>query len=173
MVKIFNQYRDPVKGFTLETANKFINTQGIELQDLEEEQTEQAMSTEQLKVIPSRQSFEKLLLQKVQEQVAEDEFRLIDKDALKQCFLFSQMTVIDEDINSKKYLKLVFVEFLEMLCRVGIKACPNFTEESTIERKVHELIKILYQRRYETGIDDAKSCPIHDFRVVLNNEDDD
>ena len=83
------------------------------------------------------------------------------------------MTVIDEDVNSKKYHKLVFVEFLEMLCRVGIKVCPNYTDESSIERKVYELIKLLYQRRYETGIDDPESCPIHDFKVVINNEDDD
>ena len=113
------------------------------------------------------------MLLKVQEQVVIDEYKIIDRDELKQCFLFSQMTVIDEDIDCKKYHKLVFVEFLEMLCRVGIKACANFTEGSSIERKLYELIKILYQRRYEAGIDDDKSCPVHDIKVYINNEEDD
>lgn len=63
------------------------------------------------------------------------------------------MTVIDEDSNTQKYSKLVFIEFLEMLCRVAIKVCPNDTEGMSIERNIYELIKILYLRRYDTGVD--------------------
>ena len=56
------------------------------------------------------------------------------------------MTVIDEANKSKKYEHLLFVEFLDMLCRMAIVA---ITMSDLIEYKVHLLLEILYGKYYE------------------------
>jgi len=83
------------------------------------------------------------------------------------------MTVIDEDMNLQKYKRLLFIEFLEMLSRVAIEACPNDTDGGTDERKVYELIRILYCRRYESGVDTRDTCPLHAYDVNLGEDLDD
>ena len=47
---------------------------------------------------------------------------MIGKRELNKCFLFSQMTIINEVMNYEKYYHLRYVEFLEMLCRISLKA---------------------------------------------------
>lgn len=39
---------------------------------------------------------------------------------IDEAFHFSMMTVLNEHRNMKKYQYIVFVEFLEMLCRIAI-----------------------------------------------------
>ena len=40
------------------------------------------------------------------------------KDAVF-CYGMSKMTLANENEDSQKYLKMIFVEFLEMICRVA------------------------------------------------------
>ena len=60
---------------------------------------------------------------------------------VEESFLFSMMTVLNEHRFMKKYFYLLFVEFLEMLCRiamVGIKI------SETVDYKVFLLLDILF-----------------------------
>ena len=43
----------------------------------------------------------------------------ISLDKIEECFVFSMMTVLNEQASLKKYEYIVFVEFLDMLCRVA------------------------------------------------------
>ena len=43
----------------------------------------------------------------------------LDQATILKCFIFSQMTVLDEHKGLKKYGYLEFVEFLDMLCRLA------------------------------------------------------
>ena len=65
----------------------------------------------------------------------------IDRDKLKECFLFSMMTVINEQASLRKYNYLVFVEFLDMFCRV---AHANSQYQDTIDYKVYSLLDIVF-----------------------------
>ena len=58
------------------------------------------------------------------------------------------MTIIDENKNMNKYNYLLFVEFLEMLCRLALIL---FKEHDTVENKVFYLLKIIYDHQYEKG----------------------
>ena len=61
--------------------------------------------------------------------------------------MFSMMTVLNEHKNMKKYQYIVFVEFLEMICRIAI-IC--ITIQETIDFKVNMLLKMIYEDRYTT-----------------------
>ena len=38
---------------------------------------------------------------------------------ISEHFTYSMMTVIDDQVNQKKYQYLEYVEFLEMICRIA------------------------------------------------------
>lgn len=38
----------------------------------------------------------------------------------RKCFFFAKMTCVDEQTKIDSYSKIVFVEFLEMLCRIAL-----------------------------------------------------
>ena len=44
---------------------------------------------------------------------------LVDAQTLKACFIYSAMTIQNESTKSKKYKWLLYVEFLELICRVS------------------------------------------------------
>jgi hypothetical protein len=46
----------------------------------------------------------------------------ISRKIIDQCFQFSQMTVLNETTNMKRYNYINFVEFLDMICRIAITA---------------------------------------------------
>ena len=57
---------------------------------------------------------------------------LIDQASLKKIFHYSQMVVIDEDRQFKKYKILFYVEFLEFICRVALHLADD--EDSDKEK---------------------------------------
>ena len=66
-------------------------------------------------------------------------------ELVKQSFVLSQMTIINEDKNMEKYYYLVFVEFQEMICRLAHYA---FKDIETIQYKVYYFLKILWDYMY-------------------------
>ena len=44
----------------------------------------------------------------------------ISATLIEKCFLFSMMTIKNENKDGKKYEHLYFVEFLEFLCRMAL-----------------------------------------------------
>lgn len=81
-----------------------------------------------------------------QQFTALEEQGLVSLGVLEESYTFSQMTVLDETNNMKKYGYLTFVEFLEMICRVAVSA---IAEQDVVESKVHALLKIIYEHRYK------------------------
>ena len=66
------------------------------------------------------------------------------------------MTVIDEFKSMNKYSYLVFVEFLEMLCRIAL----IHYQEGNIEYKVYRLLLALWNSRYGQGIWEPHEHPL-------------
>ena len=166
LIRIYNQYKHPKRGFAIEEAYQLLNTQGIQIGELEDDQLTH--------IVDDADREEKVgQAQELLKTIPEGELVIIGSEQLKQCFYFSQMTVIDEDMNLQKYKRLLFIEFLEMLSRVAIEGCPNDTDGGTDERKVYELIRILYYRRYESGVDTRDTCPLHAYDVNLGEDLDD
>lgn len=166
LIRIYNQYKHPKRGFTKEAAYRLFNTQGIQIAELEDDQLQHLQDAADREE-RMRQALE------LERSIPEAELLIMDSEQLKSCFYFSQMTVIDEDMNLQKYKRLLFIEFLEMLARVAIEACPNDTDGGTDERKAYELIRILYYRRYESGVDTQDTCPLHAYDVHLGSDLDD
>ena len=77
---------------------------------------------------------------------------------IQTCFIFSQMTVLDEQKGLRKYGYLEFVEFLDMFCRLA-QAAVKMTD--TIENKVHEMISIVWNDRYQQGVWNPEDWPIY------------
>lgn len=80
---------------------------------------------------------------------------LVTKQELHRCFLFSQMTIINEMIGYENYYVLKFVEFLEMLCRVAIKACDRGMLKSnggTPAAKVEAFLNLIIERMKKNNV---------------------
>lgn len=84
---------------------------------------------------------------------------------LEECFLFSQMTIHNEQKNFNKYNYLTFVEFLEMLCRYSLTAIWRQQEQDTVEFKVYRVLQWLYGDRYDAGIWTPEGMPLK--KVIL------
>jgi len=76
---------------------------------------------------------------------------------LEECFNFSMMTVLDEANKIEKYEYIVFVEFLEMLCRIAI---IGIKIQDLIEYKVHLLFEIIWDKMIERGEFDLTDHPL-------------
>ena len=57
---------------------------------------------------------------------------------IKNHFIYSQMTVINESTNQKKYKFMIYVEWLEFLCRIAIFSTTFGA--APIEEKVFNLL---------------------------------
>lgn len=68
---------------------------------------------------------------------------ILDNHIIKKCFIFSQMSVKNEQKNSRKYEYLLYVEFLEFLGRVALNW--NTKKEVKVVIKVYNLLKIIYE----------------------------
>ena len=67
-----------------------------------------------------------------------------DRDAL-YCYGMSKMTVVDENNDSKRYDSLVFVEFLEMVCRAAnLKFSGSELESIALARKVEHILDDIF-----------------------------
>jgi hypothetical protein len=64
-------------------------------------------------------------------------------ELMQGCFLFSQMTIVDDAKHEKKYHHLHYVEFLDFLCRVAL-AFVHLQEP--IEHRVMVLMEHLYDQ---------------------------
>ena len=70
-------------------------------------------------------------------------------DKLEQCFVFSMMTVLNEQETLKKYETLLFVEFLDMFCRVA--HCISEYQD-TIDYKTYSMMEIIFEQKYDEGV---------------------
>lgn len=83
---------------------------------------------------------------------------------IQECFIFSQMTVLNEHVTLKRYEHIEFVEWLDFICRIAIKYHKHLGQE-TITMKVQTLLEIIYDRRYRSGVwnkEDHVLIPIQD-----------
>ena len=85
--------------------------------------------------------------------------KIISRQELERCFLFSQMTIINEVLNYEKYDYLRFIEFLEMICRVALKLEPT---ETAYAPKVYEILRLLLAKMASLNID-----PFNDMQVEI------
>ena len=62
----------------------------------------------------------------------EEHGELVGLDVLKSCFIYSMMTVKDENdkVEKGRYHYMCYVEFLEFLCRVALNYVPKAAESS-------------------------------------------
>ena len=70
------------------------------------------------------------------------EFEISSRE-LEEAFSFSMMTVLNEVDKMAKYGYLVFVEFLEMICRIAIKGIKL---QDLIEYRVHLMLVIIWEK---------------------------
>ena len=68
---------------------------------------------------------------------------------IEENFIYSMMTVLNEQQNLLKYNYLVFVEFQEFICRL---AFIGLKELDTVEWKVFYFLEIIFDRYYKLGI---------------------
>ena len=70
------------------------------------------------------------------------------------------MTVLDEKNSRerKKYDVLQFVEFLEFICRVAL---TTFKYQETVETKVYNLLRMMFETKYATGKWNPEDHPLY------------
>ena len=68
------------------------------------------------------------------------------------------MTVMSEHISLKRYDYIVFIEWLDMICRAAIY---HYGGQETITVKVEILLQIIYNKRYSSGVWNAEDNPLH------------
>ena len=69
---------------------------------------------------------------------------------IKEAFVFSLMIVPDETNKMAKYDQLLFVEFLDMLCRIAILTI-SLAETNKLEYRVLLLLQIIKDRLSKNG----------------------
>ena len=74
------------------------------------------------------------------------------------------MTVLWEQESMVKYKWLHFVEFLEMLCRIGI---VGITMLDTLDYKVYLLLEILYEKLYKHEDFGRCAFPLYEVDEIL------
>ena len=82
---------------------------------------------------------------------------------VEQAFIFSLMTVRDEQKNLGKYYYLTYIEFIEMMCRLALEGAM-FKEP--VEYKVNFLLNIIYEKMYA---DHTWNTDDHMFYSIHNN----
>ena len=85
-----------------------------------------------------------------------------DETVIENSFIFCMMTILDETKDKEKYLHLVFIEFLDFLCRVAIS---SITLKDTIEDKAYMLIKILWKYHVDKNFISSYTYPLTYFRI--------
>lgn len=80
------------------------------------------------------------------------------------------MTVLNENKFQKKHTHLLYIEFLEMLCRVAHQINPEPIE---IAQKVHFLLDKLYTRRYNLGLNTPKPGDLELLPIAKRVEESD
>ena len=85
---------------------------------------------------------------------------IISRTLLKWCFVFSKMTVLDEEEDSMRYHSIAYVEFLEMLCRVAIRVYPDNSGQgrtTPVHLKVENLLQKIYDFMWNDQEDAQKA----------------
>lgn len=88
---------------------------------------------------------------------------------IEECFNYSMMTVHSEPQNSRKYDYLVYIEWLEMVCRmclVGFDHDADFAGRPIAE-KVQKFLKAIWQWLYDKGYWDPFDRELH--YITLEN----
>lgn len=78
------------------------------------------------------------------------------------------MTVLNEQESLKKYHYLIFVEFLDMFCRVS-SAISQYND--TIEYKVYNFLEIIFHHYYDSGLWSEEIHLIHDINFDIDNNE--
>ena len=93
-------------------------------------------------------------------------------EKLEECFIMSMMNVMDEIRRMRKYEHLLFVEFLEMLCRVAYVALKL---DDTIEYKVFYLLEVIYNKMYASNEMNSNDYPLvpvdEEYQHVYKGDD--
>jgi hypothetical protein len=61
-------------------------------------------------------------------------------------FIYSLETISDENCDSEKYKYLNYIEFIEFICRIAIKLYEKNKEEESLDHKVQNLMKKIYEQ---------------------------
>ena len=88
---------------------------------------------------------------------------------IEECFILSQMTVVDEVENMEKYEYVYFVEWLEFICRIAI---VGITMQDALEYKVQLLLEILFDISYKKGIMEKAYYPLREVDEKYKYDDD-
>ena len=86
---------------------------------------------------------------------------------LRHCFVVSKMTNLEDLSHSEKYECLLYVEFLECLCRVSISYWDREIEEGRgqysppfVEDKVYSILEMLWahRKKHKPKVDKKKKA---------------
>ena len=103
------------------------------------------------------------------------ELPIVDKEIMRKHFklqfVYCQMIKINESASRLEYLRLKFVEFLELLSRISICYCQEVKEAggespSDIQEKIHFVLEILWKDRKShkstsaSKADESSSSPL-------------
>ena len=78
------------------------------------------------------------------------------------------MTVLNETKYQKKHNHLLYIEFLEMLCRVAFHIN---SEPIDISQKVYVLLEKLFARRYNLGLNTPKDLELIPIAKKVEDSD--
>lgn len=94
----------------------------------------------------------------------------VTAEEMKKCFVYSKMTVKVEYKHRKQYDQLVYVEFLEYLCRIALfafgayepglfskeKAIDRSDDDLPIQLKVYEVLRLVFA--HQAALDAEKEA---------------
>ena len=118
MKEIYLDYKSTKQGFGIEEADLLLNTAGVAMKKTK---LVTSMATSFQKLLQSETGLD--LKSGIQKSMHTGQFMLINSEDLIKCFRFSKMATLDES----RYNRLVYIEFVEMLCRVAATVGPNGT----------------------------------------------
>ena len=77
---------------------------------------------------------------------------LLNIKKIDECFIASQMTILNEARDAKKYDYLTYVEFQEMLCRIAIVGLDPDEVPEPVAWKVQHVMEFIWDMYQERGI---------------------
>ena len=89
----------------------------------------------------------------------------ISRLELEKCFVFCQQTVLNEQESLRKYNYLLFVEFLDMFCRV---AQEIYKYQDTFEYKVYHLLDIVFNHYFDEGLWSEETHMLFDINFDID-----
>ena len=88
---------------------------------------------------------------------------------LEANFVYSMMTIANEFENLKKYNYLIFVEFLDLFCRVAYETHPYSNDP--IEARVHSFLDLVFEMYYQQGKWSEETEVLQDINYDIDPEE--